>query len=303
MDAGAGDVGPRDHALRDFGSFDRNGDAGHRDALVGWDARLESGALVPATSGSFGADFRFNSTGRGTARIGDIAISDNRAAVALGGVDHVGLSWRQLDWSGAGYQLYFELTLASDGSDLAVSWLYCSGGVINYVYSESFTLPLAWEGSSGTCTALTEAHGVDVAMPELRRLPDPFESGFLIQGDDLALAGPAGSIVVDGLTWSLLPFATVDCSDCPDGPWYEVHAALHRPAEVCYAILYLFPAKPDQVQLDYGICLPSLEQLSGMYDAVWSGEPSPLSYRPGRSVGEPPMRPPPAWQGDAKPVR
>lgn len=300
-DAAPSDVTSADVHRRDVPAFDLDRDAGQRDALVAFDGRLESGALVPATSASFGADFRFNSAGRGTARVGDIAIGDNRTVLQLAGVDHVGLSWRQLDWSAAGYQLYFELTLASDGSDLAVSWLYCSDDAIDYVYSESFELPLAWEITSGTCVAQIVDQSVDVSLPPLLQMPQPFESGFSIQGSDIALAGPAGSIVVDGTSWALLPFETVDCSDCPGGPWYELHAMIHRSAEACFVILYLYPEKPEQIPLDYGICLPSLAQLDALYDAVWSGRPLPSSYRPGSAPGEPPMRPPPRRHAPVKP--
>jgi len=99
-------------------------------------------------------------------------------------------------------------------------------------------------------------------------------------------------VKLDGETWSLVPFNTVDCTaDCPGGSWIELHSMLLRDQQGCFAILYLFPQSPDHVQLSYTLCLPSLERPTATYDADWSGtlppKMTPMMWRPAPPLPSP----------------
>jgi hypothetical protein len=237
----------------------------------GPDDDAPSTAWLPATNGSLATDFQVDVAAIGEGRLDSVDIAGNRGSVVLSGAKHRGVAYLTHDWTSAGYTLVDFLSVAEDGTDLAVTYLYCEGADLGYAYTESFLHPLDWEVTTGTCDALMQSTVVQVELPALRAKPTPIDTGITISGTAITLAGGVGSVELTGKTWDLTAFNTVDCTDCPDGPWYELHTILERADEGCFGILYLFPDQPDSILLTGVVCLPSLDTASLSYDATWTG--------------------------------
>ena len=252
-------------------------------------APADDGPLVGPTSGSLTVDFQADVTGNGTTRLGPVTVATNVVDEALLGVAHVGVAYQHHIW--AGFTLYDVVSIAADGSNLAVTYLYCQGTAFPYAYTESFTLAMDYEGASGTCSGSETGATVAVSLPALDAAPAAMDTGITIAGTDIELGASGGQLDLAGATWDVLPFNTVDCTSCPGGPWYEIHSMLVRPAESCFGILYLYPDTPGTVQLSYTLCMPTLDRPDSDYAATWSG--TLLA----RHRHAPPWRPPapPFW--------
>ncbi len=242
--------------------------------------------------------FVVDASGYGTDRLGGVEVVANIATLELSGVAHRGVAYQHHDWQSTGYVLFDLLTVAEDGSNLAVTYLYGQDDQLPYVYTESFDHPMDWETAGGSVSWSETPTVVRPDIPELVARPAPLDVGITISGDELWLDGETGGVVLDGVSYELLPFATVDCTDCPGGPWLEIHSLLagdeaREAAPTCFGIVYLFPEQPSSAQLSYGICLPNLETPSGNFSVSWSGSLS--AARSGvQATGGPPIgRPPP----------
>lgn len=280
---------PKDADLRDETALPgETGETGDTDDTTDPDV------IAPATQGSFGASFMVDASGEGEDRLGAFEVVGNLASLELSGVAHRGLAYQHHDWQSAGYVLFDLLTVAEDGSNLAVTYLYAQGSQLPYAYTESFVHAMDWENTSGEAAWQEAKTEVEVDIPALRALPEPIETGIEVSGDELWLEGTEGGIVLDGQTYTMLPFATVDCTECPGGPWLELHNLLVGEGEACFGIVYLFPEEPAYAQLSYGICLPGLETPGGAFDVSWSGTLSAMSAA-AETAAPPRGRPPPRW--------
>lgn len=248
-----------------------------------------TGVVWGPTQGTLSGSFSLGGEAQGTTRLGAITLGQNMAALSLLGVPHGGVAWFDHDWADAGYHLYDLLSVAEDGSGLAVTYLYAQGDQVPYAYTESYGLPMDWEYASGSLDGVSGEVSYEVRLPALRALPPPMDAGFEISGD-LTLSSDGGSVTLNGVPRSVHPLGLVDCSDCPGGPWYEVHLVLAAD-DACFTILYLFPDEPARAQLEYGLCLPTLERVSTSLDVVWSGSPNarhgPPPQAPVRGVPPP----------------
>lgn len=231
--------------------------------------------FLPASNGTFVTSFQLSSTGTGTVRVDDVSLTDNVGTVQLAGVEHRGVAYLSHEWTEAGYTLFDVISIAQDGSDFAVTYLYCQGTQLVNAYTESFTLSLDWENATGACDFVMQSFETQAVLPRLDAHPTVMDSGITVAGAQIALDENGGMVEVLGSSWELLPFETVDCTECPGGPWYEVHSMLHRPEAGCFGILYLFPDSPDEVMLANVLCLPGFEQPYQMYAASWSGSVPP----------------------------
>lgn len=236
------------------------------------DTDTEPGVLAPATEGSLTLPFTVDAAGAGPDRLDDVALLDASGSLVLSGVSHLAVAYQEHDWVESGYRLFDLVSLAEDGSNLAVTYLYCQDGALPYAYTESFLHPMDWETTTGSCAGSSRATEVDVSLPPLRAGPPPFDPGVRISGDDVSYDGEQGRVVLAGVERTLQPFNVVDCTDCPGGPWYELHSLLDGPDDACFAIVYLYPEDPSFLQVEYGLCLPTLERLSASLDASWSGQ-------------------------------
>ena len=252
---------------------------------------LPPDVVAPAGTSTFHADFHVDAAGIGTHFLGSVSVVANDAQIALKGTAHVGIAYRRHDWTDTGYVLYDLVTLAVDGSDLGVTYLYCLGTKLAYTYAESFRFRMESENASGTCDGAATATDVTVTLPALQALPPPWDSGIRITGDTLSLDGAAGTIRLAGVPYELRPFSSVDCTTCPGGPWYELHGLMVGEGRACFGILYLFPDNPGQIQLSYAVCVPDLATPvadGAWYAAPWTGQLAPATTR-----NTPPWRPKP----------
>jgi len=243
------------------------------------------GVAIPATTGQAQIDFTLAASGAGQKRLDALAIAQDTGTLTLTGSAHRGIAYQMHDWGQAGYVLYDVLSIAEDGSDLAVTYLYCQGTNMPYAYTESLVHPMDWETTSGTCEGTAAPLTASADLPALNVTTQPMDTGISIQGSDLQLGSGGGNVVLGGKQWQLVPFNTVDCStNCPGGSWYEIHTLLTADQQGCFAILYLFPDSPSYVQLSYTMCLPSLERPTATYQADWTGalqpKQQPMMWRP-----------------------
>jgi hypothetical protein len=175
---------------------------------------------------SLETSFTVDASGSGDSRLQTVTVQDNLASLVLSGVSHRGVAYQHHDWQSTGYVLFDLLTVAEDGSNLAVTYLYGQDGQLPYAYTESFEHPMDWETTTGTVDWQETPTMVSPDIPELTGRPEPLDVGISINGDELWLEGDSGEILLEGQTYDLLPFATVDCTDCPGGPWLELHCLL-----------------------------------------------------------------------------
>ena len=246
----------------------------------------------PPASDSLRTAFTLDATGMGSDRLAAVEVQGNVVELELSGVSHRGVAYQHHDWQSTGYVLFDLLTVAVDGSNLAVTYLYGQDGALPYVYTESFEHPMDWENSSGAVTWLDASTVVTPGIPELLARPQPTDVGITITGDELWLSGTSGGILLEDRSYELLPFATVDCTDCPGGPWLELHCLFVDEDRSCFGIVYLFPDEPGLAQLSYGLCLPDLQTPSDEFGVAWSG--TLAAVRAARPAGPQVGRPPPA---------
>lgn len=275
--------GPSD----DAGGAAGQAGAGHEASAGDSDVPSEDGAapVIAETHGGIELPFLVNASGAGAQRVRAISVAANVGGHLFNGTAHQGFVYQSHEWSSSGYTLYDIISLPADGSDFAVTYLYCQQGGLPYVYSESFLQPMAWETASGSCEGLAEATETSVELPALRVKPQFLQTGLTIEADGLRLGATDGAVTLDSSDYELVPFGTVDCTTCPGGPWLEVHSMLFAPQRGCFGIVYLFPDEPSKVQLDHVVCLPGLEKKYAMYQGSWSGSMTPavrriLPFRP-----------------------
>jgi hypothetical protein len=237
------------------------------------DSATTPGVIAPATDGSFSVPFDVLVTGSGTPVVDAVSIEHDVGPVTLFGTTQSSVVWTEQEF--AGTTLLFTLSIAPDGQAINVTYFYCYGGTLGYVYIVGYGQPLAGAYTTGKCPQTSKPLDVAVRLPALTALPEPVAKGISIDGDELSLEGGAGTAELGGHTYDFTPFATVDCSKCATPGWYELHVLLHRAGEACYGVLYLFPDDPTRAQIAWTLCVPSLTQPDGKkgvdYDVTWSG--------------------------------
>ncbi|MFZ5478833.1 MAG: hypothetical protein ACOZNI_18820 [Myxococcota bacterium] len=245
------------------------------------DTDADTDTVAGPTDGDLAVPFTLDASGTGDDRVDSVELLDAAGTIELDGVGHAAVAYQDHDWTDAGYHLYDLVSVAEDGSNLAVTYLYCSGDDLPYAYTESFTHPMAWETTRGSCDGAVADGIARAELPALLARPEPIETGFTFDGE---LA--EGRLTLEDTEREWIPFNTVDCAECPGGPWYELHSLLVGEGDACFAILYLFPDDPTFVQVEYTLCLPTLERPTGVISATWSGSPqgppAPMRPRPPR---------------------
>ena len=101
---------------------------------------------------------------------------------------------------------------------------------------------------------------ITIILEQLNSLPKPVRTGITITGSKISLSpnGEAGWVIVNQVNNTLLPFNTVDCSDCGNGGWYELHSMISADStSACFVIAYLEFSDHSEVILDYGLCFPT----------------------------------------------
>ncbi len=219
-------------------------------------------------AGTFLADFSVDLYGSGTGQIGAIAMTQNSGTVVVNGQTLRMVVSDRIEWDTpqGHYTLYQLLGPVAQG--LFVTYVYCLGTKLDYVYAEGFTLPMTGFPASGTCSLAVESTQVQAELTAIQTVPSPpFELGMVdLQGDSIDIVDGKGNAEVDGGMEATL-FGFVDCMECPstDGQgWYEFHAVLHKnfPERVCFGIFYVYPTT-FQIQFGWGFCMTDFTPLPG----------------------------------------
>jgi hypothetical protein len=182
------------------------------------------------------------------------------------------VAYDQQRWNSAGYVLY--QTLAISGRCELILWLYCSGNRLSYVYFESTDgAPMTRIPATGTCDTASGSAQPAVSFPALDEPIPNLASGLKISGGVQLNGAAPGTITVRGRSASLFVFDTVDCrSICGSSGWYELHALIWDPTgpRLAFGIIYLRSQDTHHVDLEYGLSLPDLTRLDGLwYTADW----------------------------------
>jgi hypothetical protein len=226
---------------------------------------------VGATARSFMAPASVQISGQGSDEIGKVQITSS-----VGTIDFQGASLSALTYevqSLAGETLYQTLAVGSDS--LAVFWIYCQAGEINYLYREDTSgVAVTYEEGTGTCSDDGKAVTVMISLPAFVLNPPPgLVPDVVMQGAGIAYDGGApGFAELAGSRWTFFPFNTVDCATCGTPGWFEVHSLLWdaSASQAGFGIFYMIDGDADSVQLSYSLILPTLASLDTTLPATWS---------------------------------
>jgi hypothetical protein len=231
---------------------------------------------LPSISANDTDSFGIDISGTGSV-VSNVDIKSRFGTVSLAGQSVEALVYEKIPWSDFSFVIY--QAVAVQAHALTVFWFYCKGSTLTDAFWESTTSSkVLTEPMTGTCTSAA-ALNVKVSWPALSMAVPAAVAGFRAQGPgiDVGDASP-GSALLDGRTWTLYPYAIVDCSKiCGASGWYELHSLLweSKTGSAAYGILYLFPGQPNEVRLSYGLELRTLRRLADTTynNSVWSHSP------------------------------
>jgi hypothetical protein len=229
----------------------------------------------PAISADDSDTFGIDISGTGPV-VTKVEILSRYGLVWLGGRAVRALVYKEIPWTG--YSLVLYQAIALEAHAVTVFWFYCTGRALTYVYWESTTgSTISRAPLTGNCLSAPATHA-QVSWPAVSMVAPPRVHGFLINGAQLAISDSApGQLVFDGQSWTVYPYATVDCSKACGAPgWYELHSLLwdSETGDAAYGIFYMLPGQPHTVRLDYALELPTLRRLADAYfNADWSRKP------------------------------
>lgn len=247
--------------------------------FVAW--ATQDGIIAPATDKVLSTKtFRANVDGAGTARVNGISLQSDLGIVKFKDEEYVAIAYvGQVNFGG--YDLFDTLCIRRDGSGLAMIYGYCypSGSADNKltaIWSEGYNSKVLEEAATGKCElSANVSMSTHVTLPALRALPDSLDVGIDVRANSLHLDVAGGWIITPDpagnegykVNQTLIPFNFVDCTECPGGPWYEIHSMLHTaPSNACFGILYLFPNDPNMVELEYTFCMPNLYSVDQKFE-------------------------------------
>jgi hypothetical protein len=199
--------------------------------------------------------------------------TDGRGTLRFEGVDLPAVVYEKIPFG--------EYTLASIVAtlpdNLLVTYAYCKDGGVTAFYFESLRYTVSVQtplSSAGSCVftdepSSGEASFIRPSAPLAYAAP---EDAAKVEGARLSLDGGLGTIELEGRRYDLRVFTTVDCAKCGGAGWFELHVTVRRDQELAFAILYLAPDKPAEVQLAHGIRLdvPALWPRDEVLPAAWT---------------------------------
>lgn len=155
--------------------------------------------------------------------------------------------------------------IGTDVDSILMGWAYCSGNKLISLFLEVTDGVSGFTNSTvtGSCNITNEPTTVNlVTHAECLTVARPSAVPTIDGGNQLALQnGSVGSVTLDRDEFNLIPFATVDCSNCSAssilGGWFEVHSVMtgKTSADVCLGIFYLSLVCSAEVSLQYMQCL------------------------------------------------
>jgi hypothetical protein len=219
--------------------------------------------------------------GKGSDVVGAVSISGNIGSIELSGNTLPAFIQENIPWTDMGYTLY--QGMAMDESHFYVYWVYCQSGKISSIYVEGVgDQALENETASGKCDSTVADTSFEVSVPDIALKPIEPVKGYEIDGDQIYLSSATGLGIVDisvlGEKYLFAPFSRVDCSDCGQGGWQELHSMFWNESmsRVYFGIIYLKNQMPSEISIDYSMGFPSLERtLDGTkIQSIWS-KPTP----------------------------
>lgn len=236
----------------------------------------EIAVLFPATDTSIDLDFDFSATGNGAGIIGNVDIADSQGTIVINNQTLDTIIYANIPWESSGYNLYQGIAFTDD--DFFVYWLYCgirSNSLDKIYYESTNQYALTLELASGSCNPSDETSQPSFAIAEKNIGVSRLVTGYAITGNDISFSsGQPGTLTYafTGATFDLYPFETIDCSDCHEGPWCELHSIASDASvpQACFTILYLFPDSMDTVFSSYSICFPDLDNINASLAGTWA---------------------------------
>ena len=241
-------------------------DAGS-DALAA-DASGEADAMADLWVHTLEVPFHSTLDGETASEIQRVLLEDNLGTITVSSGERSAFAPQTVDWTAqTGYRLVH--LYSTDVDDLSVAFVYCQDEEVVSIWYESLTTRLFQVRQAGVhpCTVTDGAHDIVVEQRPFERLPEGLTTvtGITIEGADVQLAEDGtGSIMLGGLTWTLVPFGYVDClaSLCGAPGWYEVHSLLRgEGGETGFVILYLMRDDTEAVRTGYGLRFDTLGTL------------------------------------------
>jgi len=237
---------------------------------------LSNAQLVPPTQGNLKLNFWLESSS-GSSPAVTWSLTNNTGTLKLQGKTYDAVAYAFQQW-GSDLALIDVIGISTDSTDLAVIYLYCNTADSIYdVYTESFNILMSSQSASGQASyQSTSPITVNVNLPSIKSMPPSRKNGITItsSNNDLVYYGGQGYAVSSSTStnYSITTFNVVDCSNCGQGGWYELHSFFYANPVGCFGILYLEFPSPNTVLLDWGMCFGSNAQLwQDQWTASWSG--------------------------------
>jgi len=234
-------------------------------------ARLDMAAFDSTLSVG---ELSLDATGKGSRRIGKLSLSASAGTVEIDGVALPAIAFERQPFAAPSTITAYELvSVAADRMYLL--WIYCvPGATITQLWVESTAGEgLTSEIASGSCTDVFKASTPRLRAPAVSMSWPSADRGFSVSGTAIDLPARApGTVQYDGVKQVAFHFATVDCSFCGGGGWYELHSLLWNPqtSAVTFGIFYLMIAG-GPVLFEYTLSMPVLGRgPAATYTASWS---------------------------------
>jgi hypothetical protein len=195
--------------------------------------------------------------GKGTDHIGVFSIDGGAGNVSISGRTGGAFTYGTSQFPDSSELIYQTLVVADDR--LSMLWFYCDGEKLATIYREGTDgEPSGFEDATGTCVKVPAAT-VEVTFPALSMPYPALSEAYRMSGPAIQYDGAnPGTFQFGPHSFILLPFASVDCSDCENPGWQEMHSLLWDPSrqELCVDVVYMFDQ--GHVTPSQGRCLPTL---------------------------------------------
>eukprot|EP01084_Bolivina_argentea_P224931 380229_1 len=230
--------------------------------------------LTPSTNGTLteGYDGLFTCTG--TKYVTSASFKDNWGSFKMDSKTFMGVIYAHQHWDE--YDLMNIFSVSSTGDEIGVIYVYCQGSSVVVIYSEDFTHQMTEESASGLCQFNTNQKvNVKVSFPPISASPKPstIANNINVTGSKINITNSVGTVNLNDGKYDIIVFSTVNCMNCGDGGWYELHSFLHNAQKhkICFTIFYLEFTSRNNVLMEYSLCLTDLTQPANDFKATWSG--------------------------------
>jgi hypothetical protein len=233
---------------------------------------------VAASRGALVRGFDVAIHGSAAASGTSFAIDHDQGTVTVAGRTMPALVYQRDNWPEIGQVLYGTVAVAPDL--WTILYFYCQGSVLTQIYIEDTRggppLILAGGDLDGTCAESSSRQDVAVAFPASTLDLGAPATGFAASGPALTqTSATTGTMTSCEDSWTVFPFAEVDCSTACGSPgWYELHSIYWSAQEgaACFGIFYLDLDDRAHVELHFSLCLPDLRApSSSTFAATWTG--------------------------------